>query len=118
MDDTGTDLCELRLKPYHEALLRENEIFTIEEAIKVDFNWLASNKRIGPRLADEIMDNVDRRYPIWQEKGMEYKGVPGVPDEPSPEEIAARAKEAREMTSDDYFRIYGHRKSGRNDPGN
>lgn len=117
MNVDGTDLCELRIRPYHEALLRENGIFTIEDAIQMDFDWLATNKRIGPNLADEILNNIDERYPIWQEKGMEYKGVPGVPDDPTPEEIAIRSKEAREMTSDDYFRLYGHRKSGKIDPG-
>lgn len=114
MRNEAADLCELRLIPYNEALLRENGIFTIEEALCVDFNWLATRERVGPKLAGDIMDNIDSRYLVWKEHGMQYKGVPGVPDDPSPEEIFERALEARDMTRADFDKLYQNRKSHSN----
>lgn len=106
------ELIELRLKPYHEHALLALDITTIEEAINLDFEWLASQGRIGgPNFANSILDDIDNRYPEWQKHGMVYSGVPGVPDDPTPEEIEERAAEARAMTPDDWERLYGHRPS-------
>jgi hypothetical protein len=107
------ELIELRMRPYHEHALLALGITTIEEAINIDFDWLAGKSRVGPHLASSIMDDIDKRYEVWLVHGMQYSGVPGVPDDPSPEEIKERAKEAREMTTAEFEALYGRKKSGK-----
>jgi hypothetical protein len=105
------ELIELRLRTYNEHALLALGIYTIDEAIRLDFDWLASNRRVGPNLANNILDDIDKRYPIWQEHGMQYSGVYGVQDEPSPEEIEAKCLEIRSMSKEEYIKIFEH-KSG------
>lgn len=103
------ELIELRLRSYNEHALLALGIYTIEEAIRLDFDWLASNRRIGPKLANDILDDIDARYPIWKEYGMQYSGVRGVQDEPSPEEIKAKCFELRTMPREEYVKLFEHK---------